>query len=317
MEIRKSVYIKCIGHRTGRHWLAIQASRPTLVKDPNNLTAIWIQHSIKEQNIVLFECQNSTHNERWLYARTSGELVLSDENTVRTRRGGKWKIVDHTSISIRIQAQLGISNLKWLDGHTIYGDLCLVSEGEQKTRSGTIWQIVSFNNLSDLLEEQTMVNSNTPVEIGKSIREFREDHPLPNKTAFIMMEFSNTKIHKGILKSTREILKKHDIIGLRADDKQYHNDLRWNVLTYIFGCAFGIAVIERILADTFNPNVAFEIGYMEALYKPICILKEQTVAKLPSDILGKLYRKFDSQNIKKTIQPVLESWLNDMSIVAK
>jgi hypothetical protein len=39
---------------------------------------------------------------------------------------------------------------------------------------------------------------------------------------------------------------------VRADGKEYNPDLFWNVLTYVYGCGFGIAVFERIEAEKFN-----------------------------------------------------------------
>lgn len=85
-------------------------------------------------------------------------------------------------------------------------------------------------------------------------------------------------------------------MAIRADDKQYHDDddLFSNILTYIHGCGFGIAVFERIEIDELNPNVALEVGYMVALGKSICFLKDNTLRTLHADLVGKLYRVFDS-----------------------
>ena len=65
--------------------------------------------------------------------------------------------------------------------------------------------------------------------------------------------------HRKAIQST---LGTFGIAALRADDKEYHDDLLPNVLTYIYGCRFGIAVFERLEAEDFNPNVSLEVGYM-------------------------------------------------------
>jgi hypothetical protein len=62
---------------------------------------------------------------------------------------------------------------------------------------------------------------------------------------------------------------------LRADDKDYTGDLWENVCLYMLGCRFGVAVFEEIDQREFNPNVAFELGFMTAHGKRCPLLKDQ------------------------------------------
>jgi nucleoside 2-deoxyribosyltransferase len=117
------------------------------------------------------------------------------------------------------------------------------------------------------------------------------------------------------LKSIRDALAEQGITALRADDKDYHDDLFWNILTYIYGCGIGIAVFERIEQEEFNPNIAFEVGYTMALKKPVLLLKDQTLNNLNADLIGKLYKEFDPQSISGTIAPQLQRWLKDKNII--
>jgi hypothetical protein len=155
----------------------------------------------------------------------------------------------------------------------------------------------------------------TPTEIKRSIRDFKSNHPDPSKTAFIMMRFSNTSAHKKIVHAIRSVLRSHGIEALRADEKDYHDDLFWNIITYIYGCGFGIAVYERLLTDEFNPNVALEVGYMLALGKQVCLLKDETLRHLHTDLAGKLYRQFNPQNSEADISKQLEKWARDRDII--
>jgi nucleoside 2-deoxyribosyltransferase len=59
----------------------------------------------------------------------------------------------------------------------------------------------------------------------------------------------------------------------------------------------------------YNPNVAFEIGYLKALGKPVCLLKEKSVKSLPTDLIGKNYNEFDINNCETTIDIELDKWL--------
>ena len=116
-----------------------------------------------------------------------------------------------------------------------------------------------------------------PLEITDSLVRFRQDFPDSAQVAFIMIEYSETKPHNAITKSIKDALKAHGVIGVLAKDTMYQENLEYNILTYLYGCGLGVAVFERILNEKINPNVSLEVGYMLALNKPICYLKEQTL----------------------------------------
>src|SRR5258706_4511505 len=124
---------------------------------------------------------------------------------------------------------------------------------------------------------QDISSTTYPLEISQSLQGFLRDHSNARQTAFIMMRFGMTEAHTEIVKVIKDVLSKYEIVAMRADDKEYHDDLFSNVLTYIYGCNFGIAVFERLETDDFNPNVALEVGYMRALKKPVCLLKDKTI----------------------------------------
>jgi hypothetical protein len=151
-------------------------------------------------------------------------------------------------------------------------------------------------------------------EIAKEIKLFKADFT-GKRTAFIIMQFSKTPAHDKIVSTIKEILKKYNIVGLRADDKEYSDDIFANIKTYMHCCEFGISVFERILEDNFNPNVSIEVGYMMGLRKHVCLLKDQTLKNLPTDLMGKLYKQFDPQNIETTLPEQIGKWMKDKGIV--
>jgi hypothetical protein len=147
-----------------------------------------------------------------------------------------------------------------------------------------------------------------PEEITESLARFQEEFPDYERNAFIMMQFRDTAAHQGILKAIKEALKLEGMVARRADDREYNSDLFFNVLTYIYGCAFGVAILEGIEGQTFNPNVALEIGYMFALRKDVCLLKDKALKTLHADLVGKLYRPFDPQDPMGTIPVGIRKW---------
>jgi hypothetical protein len=152
-------------------------------------------------------------------------------------------------------------------------------------------------------------------ELGKYIEAFRGDYPETQKTAFLIMQFGKTKVHSSIVSVIKETLKKHSIIGLRADDKEYSDDLFSNIRTYMHCCNFGVSIFERLTEDFFNPNVSLEVGYMMGLGKSVCLLKDQTLTKLQTDLVGKLYKPFDTLDVENSLPIQLEKWLKDKGMI--
>ncbi len=148
-----------------------------------------------------------------------------------------------------------------------------------------------------------------------SLDKFKHEYRNTMKTGFIIMRFSNSNAHKDVLSAIRRTLSRFGLEGLRADEKEYADELFSNIRTYMHGCGFGIAVFDRILEDDFNPNISLEVGYMTALGKPVCFLKDRTLKALHSDIVGKLYRDFDPQDAAGTIPNQLEGWLRDKAVI--
>ena len=108
-------------------------------------------------------------------------------------------------------------------------------------------------------------------EIASGLEKFRMDYPTGYKTAFIVMQFGGTKPHGNIVTCIKDTLKKYKITALRADDKQYMDDLFPNVKVYMHACDFAIAVFDRITEDDFNPNVSLEVGYMLGMGKNVLL----------------------------------------------
>ena len=178
---------------------------------------------------------------------------------------------------------------------------------------------VSPRTLINYVQSTETVNENPnpapPEHIVTSLRNFRKDHPDSAEVGFVMMRFDKSVLHQKIFRTIVETLKAAGLTAVRADDKEYHDHLLFNVETYMYGCGFGIAVFEHAEGESFNPNVALEVGYMQALQKPVCFLKDQTLPALQSDLAGKLYRDFDPQDVETTIARELSSWLRSRGYI--
>jgi len=153
-----------------------------------------------------------------------------------------------------------------------------------------------------------------PATLHDSLKRFHAAHRESESACFIMMRFGRTSQHSKIEKAIKSTLAKHGIKGFLARDREFNDDLFSNILTYIHGSAFGIAVFERLETEEFNPNVALEVGYMLGLKKHVLLSKDQTLKALHTDLVGKLYREFDPQNPGSSIPFQIESWLTDKGL---
>ena len=55
----------------------------------------------------------------------------------------------------------------------------------------------------------------------------------------------------------------------------------------------------------------WKTGYMMALGRKVCLLKDSCLKKLPTDIISKLYKTYDANDIERTVSQQIESWLKD------
>jgi len=154
-----------------------------------------------------------------------------------------------------------------------------------------------------------------PASIRSAVLRLLQDHPDYDRNCFLIMSFASSRIHASIYKAIKVSLGGLRFELLRADDRAYVDDLFLNVQTYMHGCAIGIAVFERVHPDVFNPNVSFEVGYMYGLRKQVCLLKDRTLPRLPSDVAGRLYEEFDVQDPTRTIGDRIERWLRDKKLL--
>lgn len=200
------------------------------------------------------------------------------------------------------------------DDTILLDNCCSCAEDFEKVRENELKIKGIFGEMVERLqpiEQQVEEKKKIPMDIIESIGKLRRDYPKGTNTAFIIMQFRDSGFHQQIVESVKQTLKKYGIIGLRADDKEYADDLFANVKTYMHGCDFGIAIFERITENDINPNVSLEVGYMMGIGKKVCFLKDQTLKGLQTDLAGKLYKPFSVQKINETIDKELSKWIKD------
>ena len=154
-----------------------------------------------------------------------------------------------------------------------------------------------------------------PPEIAMSLDRLRSKFPDPKKVGFLVMRFTAAKPFAKIVEAIKKTGEDHGLKIIRADENEFHSGLWENVRTHLHGCGFGIAIYERIETNEPNANVGLEVGYLMAMNKPVLLLKDKTAEKVQTDLVGKLYKEFDTHDPEGTIPAQLTKWLEDYGII--
>lgn len=132
---------------------------------------------------------------------------------------------------------------------------------------------------------------NSIVGWRRHIRAFVERHPF-DSSVFIMIRYR--KRNAKLIKLLKRTLKEQGLKAILASEHKLTDDL-YNPVACLFCCARGVAVFDQPEpGETFNPNVAYELGILHLLGRPCLILKHNSLQTLQTDILMKIYEPYQT-----------------------
>lgn len=129
-----------------------------------------------------------------------------------------------------------------------------------------------------------------------------------DRNVFVMMRYRETTHFRDIENALRAALRPYGLIARFAKDRAYTDQLWENVKLYMASSRYGIAVFEEIDEREFNPNVTLELGYMFGQGRRCLLLKDRRMPRLPTDVVGHIYRDFDTYNLNATITEQVTAW---------
>lgn len=98
---------------------------------------------------------------------------------------------------------------------------------------------------------------------------------------------------QAIVDRLRAVADEHGLVLHLASDRQLDDDLMGNIGAYMWGCRYGIGLLEDRLGKGLNYNVVTELGAMLITGRRCALLKDRTAPPLPSDLAGQLYKPMD------------------------
>jgi hypothetical protein len=154
-----------------------------------------------------------------------------------------------------------------------------------------------------------------PPELLSPLRAFLEHHPF-DSNVFGMTRFpdeqdkSNPDPVLRVLETTRAACQAHGLEFHLASDRMIVDDLWANVAAHMWACRYGIAFFEDRRGRGINYNLTIEVGGMLIAGRRLALLKDGSIDRLPSDLVGKIYKSVDFDDVNATAAAI-HLWLGD------
>jgi nucleoside 2-deoxyribosyltransferase len=178
-------------------------------------------------------------------------------------------------------------------------------------------------NILDLLDSLSAIPSQL-FNLSSDVQRMNSEVPF-ERSVFLMTKFPDNPGEElkniqlaNLTRAIEEALQPYGFVLRRADRRNFasSNQLWDNVRIHMLGCQYGIAVLESKYRDEFNPNVALEYGFMNALGRQVLLLVEKDFKHRRADIMGTLGKSFewspDEALMKQTVTAAIDAWMKDL-----
>lgn len=152
-----------------------------------------------------------------------------------------------------------------------------------------------------------------PPELLQPLREFLVDHPF-DLNIFGMTRFPDEQDAAdpdpiaGALDVSRAACMDHGMEFHLASDRKIVDDLWSNVDAHMWACRYGIGFFENRRNKGLNYNLTIEVGGMLTIGRRLALLKDPSIARMPTDLVGKIYTDVNL-NDSTAVGTVIHAWL--------
>lgn len=152
-----------------------------------------------------------------------------------------------------------------------------------------------------------------PAGLVPGLRRFLDEYPF-DTNAFAMTRFPQPEESSDPVASSidlaRAACRAHGLQLHLASDRAIEDDLWANVAAHMWASRYGIAFFEDRVGRGLNYNLNIEVGSMLMTGRRCALLKDQTIARMPTDFVGRIYKDVDLDS-PETVERAVHSWLND------
>src|SRR5207237_101555 len=103
----------------------------------------------------------------------------------------------------------------------------------------------------------------------------------------------------------------HGLAFHLASDQQLHDDLWTNVAVHMWASRYGVGFFEDLAVPRrgLNYNLTTEVGAMLMTGRRCCLLKDPSIASLPTDLVGRIRKDVDLRDAH-AVGKTLHTWLS-------
>lgn len=154
-----------------------------------------------------------------------------------------------------------------------------------------------------------------PPELLHPVRAFLDEYPF-DANVFGMTRFPDEQDDSDpdpvavALEAARSVCKAHGLKFHLASDRMIVDDLWANVAAHMWSCRYGIAFFEDRRARGINYNLTIEVGGMLITGRRLALLKDRSIERLPTDLVGKIYKGVDLDD-RGSVEGAIHAWLRD------
>ena len=148
-----------------------------------------------------------------------------------------------------------------------------------------------------------------PVKWADGIRQLLERFPFEtNVLCMTRFPGSDSPVPgdpvEDVITTVAKSLAPHGLRMHRADDAIVDEDLWGNVAAYMWACQYGIGLAEDRLGRGLNYNLVIEVGSMMVAGRRCAMLKDRTVPAMPTDLIGRIYKSVDFDDLSAVASAV-------------
>lgn len=156
-----------------------------------------------------------------------------------------------------------------------------------------------------------------PPSLIPVLRDFLAKHPF-DKNVFGMTRFPDEEQAdpidpvKPALDIAREVCELHGLEFHLASDRAMDDDLWTNIAAHMWASRYGVAFFEDLATPKrgVNYNLTIEVGGMLMTGRRCALLKDSSIDKMPTDLVGKIYKPVQLRK-PATVAKALHSWARD------
>lgn len=153
-----------------------------------------------------------------------------------------------------------------------------------------------------------------PPELLPSLGRFLDRFPFETNV-FAMTRFPSQQAGPddpvaSALQVAQEVCVEHGLRLHLASDRAISDDLWRNIAAHMWASKYGIAIFEDRVGRGMNYNLTLEVGSMIMTGRRCVLLKDTSVESLPTDLIGRIYRKVDVSQ-PKVVGAALHDWVRD------